>query len=107
MARCYTTTFFLQPHCNGHQMVRFSPDVQYIASGGDDQTVQIWRADTKEQFLILRHHGQQVRTVGWSPDSQFVRASSWESFVEWDITDGQEVMIYHRPNMEKHSSGPI
>ena len=46
----------------------WSPDGRRIASGGKDQTVQVWNVNTAANLLIYREHfGATVTPISWSP----------------------------------------
>jgi WD40 repeat protein len=58
---------------NGHRSViralDWSPDGQYIASAGDDQTVQVWEATTGKCVYVYHRHTDAICTVAWAPNS--------------------------------------
>ena len=61
--------------------VSWSPDGQYIASGGNDQTVQIWYAMSGNNAFTYRSHTDVVRAVAWSPDGSRIASGSWDGTV--------------------------
>ncbi len=71
--------------------VAWSPQGQYVASGGADNVVQIW--DATVGALVLKHPspGQWVTTLAWSPDGrQLAIGSSIKAGLEvWDVSNGQ------------------
>jgi WD40 repeat protein len=64
--------------------VSWSPDGNYIASAGVDDSVRIWNAHT---FLLLRvlHHPDPVAGVAFTPDSRQVLSYDYAGLVRlWD-----------------------
>jgi len=75
----------------------WSPDGQHIASGSDDQTVQVWHAVTGENLLTYRGHDHWVEAVAWSPDGQYVVSGSSDKTVQlWDAITGDTRLTYRR-----------
>jgi eukaryotic-like serine/threonine-protein kinase len=67
----------------------WSPDGHYIASGGIDETVHIWLADSGKLITrytghknSLGHGGGSVYTVGWSPDGHYVASGAGDKTVQ-------------------------
>lgn len=57
-------------HAGRVTALAWSPDSVYLASGGDDHTVQIWHADTGQVAYMYRASSGSVPAVTWAPDSQ-------------------------------------
>lgn len=70
--------------------VAWSPGGQRIASASQDQTVQVWDAETgKNPFPYLGHHAS-VDAVAWSPDGQRIGSGSSDARV-WSVSNGSLV----------------
>jgi len=64
----------------------WSPDGQYIASGGVDTTVQVWKAIDGTLVLKYSGHTAEVEGVTWSPDSKRVASASDDQTVQlWQV----------------------
>ncbi len=69
--------------------VAFSPDGTRLLSGGDDQTVRLWNAETGEEIRPMLGHQGAVRAVGFSPDGLYGVSGGDDGLVWlWDLKDG-------------------
>ena len=78
----------------GHQgivrSVDWSRDGRWVASGGDDQTVQIWDFASGEVISTLKGHSGAVYAVAWSPIKQRVASGdSGGAIYLWDVDTGE------------------
>jgi WD40 repeat protein len=79
-----------------------SPDGTRIASGGDDQTAQVWNATTGKTLLTYHGHTDSIWGLSWSPDGTRVVSSSGnqadaskiETAQVWDATTGRLLVTY-------------
>ena len=60
----------------------WSPDGKRIASGGGDETVQIWDATVGNQLYIYHGHSNLVTAVAWSPDGKRIASGSEDATVQ-------------------------
>src|SRR5579885_47194 len=88
-------------HSGPIRTLAWSPNGKWIASAGDDTTVQVWNALTGQPIFTFRQHTQAVNALAWSPDStRIVSASGSENgppksqvFV-WNATTGNVLLTY-------------
>ncbi len=88
-------------HSGPIRTLAWSPNGKWIASAGDDTTVQVWNALTGQPIFTFRQHTQAVNALAWSPDStRIVSASGNENgppksqvFV-WNATTGKVLLTY-------------
>ena len=58
-----------------------SPDGSLVASGADDNTVELWSTATGELFAQLPGHTSPVRTVAFSADGAMLASGSGDATV--------------------------
>ncbi|XP_014782646.1 chromatin assembly factor 1 subunit B [Octopus bimaculoides] len=120
----------LKRHTKSVNVVRFSPDGELMASGGDDAFVIIWKMgdtlsanvgnifqeeeeDNKETWLlhkVLRGHLEDIYDLCWSADSRFIVSGSVDnSAIIWDVTKDQKVCIFkeHKSFVQGVSWDPL
>ncbi len=79
-------------HSHGVSSVVTSPDGKRIISGGRDQTVKIWDAESGQELRTLKGHENWVVSVAISPDGQRIISGSWDETVKiWDAESGEEL----------------
>jgi len=79
----------------GARAVAWSPDGTRIASGGDDNTAQIWNATTGKLLLTYRGHSSSVHLVVWSPDGMHIASVGGDTTVQiWDVASGTLLLTY-------------
>jgi serine/threonine protein kinase len=67
----------------------------YIASAGDDYTVQVWSAFNGMHLYTYFGHGNTVNAVSWSPDGRRIASASSDHTVQvWDALTGENVLTY-------------
>jgi len=84
----------LQGHTSSAYCVAVSPDGKWIASGSEDGTVRIWRAETGELATGPHTHViGVVLAVTFSPDSTLIASGSVEGMIcLWDVSTGRLAM---------------
>jgi WD40 repeat protein len=81
-------------HSHAIKSVAWSPDGAAIASGGNDMTIQVWSPYTGQRYAILEEqdihqtsqpniHRTWIRSLAWSPDSQYIASASHKTIVLW------------------------
>jgi len=73
-------------HLSWPNSFAYSPDKQYVVSGGRDSTVRLWNARTGEQLKIFFGHNEDVKKVLITPDSKHIISGSTDGTIKiWDI----------------------
>ncbi len=77
------------------QALSFSSDGQYIASGGADHTIKIWRTSDYKLVRTLTGHTDKIRRICFSQDGEKLISSGDDLTIRiWRIEDGQELKCY-------------
>ncbi len=81
----------------------FSPDSQYVLSGGDDNTVRVWEVETGRLRTLLRGHSRPVQSCAFAPDARHVVSVSQEGQIKlWDMLDYRHVSAGHGQVLAGH-----
>ncbi|MDQ3815091.1 MAG: hypothetical protein M3347_14270 [Armatimonadota bacterium] len=79
----------LRGNTQGVLSVAISPDGQFVASGGNDQTVRVWSVASGRLLRTFRAHRDKVNSVAFSPDGQLLASGSRDTTVcVWDVRSG-------------------
>jgi WD40 repeat protein len=81
----------LKAHSYSVRSVAFSPDGRHVVSGGDDETIRVWDAETGEEVVgPLKGHSDGVRFVAFSPDGRRIVSGSDDKTIRvWDAETGR------------------
>ncbi|HBW57183.1 MAG TPA: serine/threonine protein kinase [Oscillatoriales bacterium UBA8482] len=99
----------LSGHRNAITGVAFSPDGQTLASGSQDQTIEIWRLDSGKRWYTLVGHSNWITTIAFSPDSKTLASGSRDQTIEiWDMTKGKRwyTLTGHQDGVEGVAFSP-
>ncbi len=80
---------------SGVRAAVWSPDGQFIASGGEDNTVRIWYAASGKEIPSspYKGHSGKVTTVAWSPDGRFIASGGEDKTVHvWNASSGKVLL---------------
>ncbi|KAK2164936.1 hypothetical protein LSH36_57g02051 [Paralvinella palmiformis] len=70
-----------QGHFNNMRSLAYSPDGQYIITGGDDGKVKVWNASSGFCFVTFTEHLAAITDVAFSQNGQVVVSSSLDGTV--------------------------
>lgn len=90
-------------HSSAVYAVTWSPDGSFIASAGNDHSVQVWDAATGSSVLMY-HHADVVGALQWSPDGKYLASGSHDHTVRiWDIRAGLSIRTFRAPSSIAHA----
>lgn len=78
--------------------VIYSPDGQFIATGGDDTLVNIWDVAAGTILQTLTGHQKAVRSLDYSDDGQLLVSADEDAVRIWDVATGEQIQ-YTRGNV--------
>ncbi len=68
---------------------------RYVASGGEDQTVQVWDATNGQLISTYRGHTKRVNVVVWSPDDTLIVSGSNDKTAQvWSVKEARHIYTY-------------
>jgi WD40 repeat protein len=85
-------------HELGVRALAWSSDSRLIASGGYDQTIQVWDAATGElEMEPLRGHSGTVVSLAFGADTSLLVSGSFDmNFIVWRLRQGEGACVMHR-----------
>lgn len=87
--------FQFQAHKDYTNKVAFSPDGQYLATGGGrrDRTVKLWDSQSGQFIRTLTSYQAQVNSLAFSPDGRLLASAGEDATVKlWDTATGRETL---------------
>lgn len=80
-------------HTDYIRALAFSPNENFLATGGDDQTIMIWDLETQLPLVLpLTQHKAPVTSMAFSPDGLMLASGSQDmNLILWDIPNFQPI----------------
>jgi WD40 repeat protein len=76
----------LQWHQGPVRAVAYSPDGAWLASGGNDHRIRLWRLAGDDKPRMLPGHSDWVRGLAFSPDGKELGSVGWDDEVKlWEV----------------------
>src|SRR5690348_15304988 len=75
--------------------IAWSPDGKLVASGSEDQTVQVWDATTGAHIVTYARHRDGISAVAWSPDGKYIASGALDATTQvWEARTGRALLTY-------------
>lgn len=89
-------------HRGGVGSVAYSPNGQWLATGGLDGIIRVWDAATNALVRVLvGHEGAIYQALSWAPDSKTLASGSVDKTVRlWDVNSGKLLRVIQEPTGE-------
>lgn len=79
-------------HTDRVRAVAFSPDGEWLLSGGLDRNLILWDVATGEEIVTLTGHEERVWSVAFSPDGETALSGDRSGeIIYWDLLEGEEI----------------
>jgi WD40 repeat protein len=79
-------------HTTGVRTVAWNASGHQLLTGGEDQIVRLWDAETGATIGKLEGHTGSIRAIAWSPDGQYaLTAGADKTACLWNIATGQMI----------------
>ena len=83
--------------------ITFSPDGQWLVSGGGDDIIRFWNTTSGENQYSLTSHESSVTSVAFSPNNRWLASGDGQGGIKlWNITNKASMQLYR--NFSGHLS---
>ncbi|MCM2374948.1 protein kinase domain-containing protein [Aporhodopirellula aestuarii] len=87
-----TTTRIYGTVEKGVRSIAWSSNGCFLAAGGRDGILRVWKSDSGEEVLAARSDRGETRSLSWSPDNQHLATGGWDAVMKvWDTKTGEMV----------------
>ncbi len=81
------------------QTVTFHPEGKLLASGNSYGEVNLWKLETKQSFITIGKHDDNILSVAFSPDGNTLASGDEEGRLKlWDITTNKCIRVLQEYN---------
>lgn len=96
-------------HGAGVQVLRYSSDGRWLATGGFDHRIKVWDAATGKLLQTLVGHDDGINDIAFSPDGELVATTSRDATTRlWSRADGGAMAyLLHLSNAKWGSSSSV
>lgn len=83
--KCVDTPLMIQAAKGSLRALAWSPNGQFLATGGDDGMLAIWNPAQGQTPLLTLAQQNPVRSIAWSPDGTQVAATVGKTVMVWQL----------------------
>lgn len=95
-------SLILDDHSGEVYCVAFSPDGTMLATAGEDKSCIIYETVHFSVIQVLKKHNTSMTHLAWSPDSEKILTTAYESHAYvWEISTGEVMMSIAHNNAEQ------
>jgi WD40 repeat protein len=86
---------------NSYPQLLWSPDLAYLALGGDNQGIILYHVPTRSRLTVLRGHQSAITSMGWNPacnldayytcEHLFASSDTNGRIIVWGVPQAQEI----------------
>lgn len=70
----------------------YSPNGEVIASGSEDNSIQLWNSQSGENIYTLKGHTERISSLAYSPDSKTLASGSADATIRlWRADTGEPI----------------
>jgi hypothetical protein len=81
--------------------IEWSPDGNFIALGGNDETIRLWNSGSEKLYYEFTGHIDEIKSIDWCNDHNTIISSSYETrILKWSPDD----IPFEAPAVQQDSS---
>jgi small GTP-binding protein len=81
-------------HKGSVNCVAFDPGGKLLASGSDDHTIKLWKANSGKILYTLRGHEDEINSIAFDPMGRTLASGSADSLIRvWNVDSGELLYV--------------
>ncbi len=100
----WSLTRSIRGHTDSLYAAGLSPNAKFLATGGYDQKILLWDAQTGQKVRELTGHNGPVFDLAFHPGGKILASASGDRTVKlWDIATGERLDTLNQPTKEQYA----